>query len=214
MTTLPYPSVPPLAPDQVHVWHLSLEADPSTLAAYWLLLSADERQRADRFVFPELRRRFVMARANLRQLLGIYTGRPAEELRFAYGPSGKPELSAGSWCFNVSHSGEQALIAVALGGDDRAVGVDLEMIRPLDYEAVGSRILAEADLLALAQLPASAKSEAFFRLWVRHEARAKAIGAGIGAHADVPAYDLDIGPQYRAAVATAIKDVRIDLFKQ
>jgi 4'-phosphopantetheinyl transferase len=216
MTTPPNPSIPPLTPREVHVWQFSLEVDPSALAALWQILSADERQRAERFIRPEHRRRFVVARANLRHLLGQYAGIPADGLQLAYGSTGKPELSGGGWHFNVSHSGDQALIAVALQGKEGggAVGIDLEKVQPLDYEAVGRGVFAEADLLTLSRAPASAKADVFFRLWVRHEARAKAVGAGVDAHAEVPVYDLDVGPEYRGALATSIKPVRIEMLNR
>ena len=90
----------------------------------------------------------------------------------------------------------------------------MEMIQPLDYEAVGRGVLAESDLHALAHAPASAKADLFFRLWVRHEARVKALGGGIASQTDMPAYDLDLGPKYRGALATVIPDVRIELFNR
>jgi 4'-phosphopantetheinyl transferase len=220
MTTPLPPSVPPLPPGHVHVWRVSLAVDPSTLTALELLLSADERQRADRFAFPELRRRFIVTRANLRQLLGRYADRPAAGLRFTYGPAGKPGLSGGGWHFNVSHSGEQALIAVAAeahaGGSGGpgvgGVGVDIERVRSLDYDAMARGALPAADLISLSQAPPSAKADTFFRLWVRHEAQVKALGLGIGALADVPVYDLELDPEYRAAIATAISDAQIKVF--
>lgn len=219
MTTPPLPSVPPLPPTHVHVWRLSLAVDPLTLPELERVLSADERQRADRFAFPELRRRFVVARATLRLLLARYAHRPAETLRFTYGHAGKPELSGGGWQFNVSHSGEQALFAVAetiaskgsspnIGG----IGVDLEKVRPLDFGAVARGALSEVDQHALALAPPSAKADTFFRLWVRHEAQVKALGLGLGTRADVPVYDLDVGPAYRAALASVIPDVQIAVF--
>ena len=214
------PHLPPLPSGHVHVWQFSLKVDRFALEACESILSTDERQRAERYARPELRRRFVVARATLRKLLGAYGGRPADRLRFAYGPAGKPELcendgGGGGWNFNVSHSSDWTLIAVSPGGvGGSAVGVDLEKVQPLDYEAIGRGVLGESDMAALNQAPASVKADVFFRLWVRHEARAKALGVGLGTCVDVPVYDLDVGPEYRAALATAIPGVRIELFSR
>ena len=214
MHTPPITSVSPLVPGHIHVWQISLEADPTTLTAHRILLSDDERQRADRFALPDLRRRFTVARANLRQLLATYIFQDPRDLQFIYGTTGKPELLDQPCHFNLSHTDDLALIAIAPCGPDNAVGIDLEKIRPLDYQAVARPVLSELDQRALAQATPSAQADLFFQLWVRHEARAKATGAGIATHSTLPVYDLDVGPSYRAAVATAMKDVQIHLLNR
>ena len=86
------------------------------------VLSEDERARAARFVFDVHRRRFIACRAWLRQQLGERLTRAPHDLRFEYGPVGKPSLSGGALRFNVSHSDRYALLAVA----DAEIGVDIE----------------------------------------------------------------------------------------
>src|SRR5208282_3417523 len=80
------------------------------------VLSADEILRADRFHFEKDRIHFVRCRCALRSLLARYLTLPAEEIRFEYMASGKPQLVAGQnpsvLQFNVSHSADMALIAV------------------------------------------------------------------------------------------------------
>lgn len=52
----------------------------------------------------------------MRQILSGYLNLPAQELRFCYGPKGKPDLAAGlersGIKFNLSHSSDIALLAV------------------------------------------------------------------------------------------------------
>lgn len=212
------PQLPPLSPAVVRVWRCPLLANHSLLDTLWPILSPDEQQRAQRFAFPDVRRRFITARAILRRLLGGYTQISPREIRFCYGPHGKPQLADSRLLFNVSHSGDLALIAVALehsvgGGYETysMLGVDLEKVRVLDYQAVGRGLLPHAELAALSQLPGDVQADAFFRLWVRHEAQVKAVGGGIAAPISVPVYDLDPGPDYRAALATTIPNVHIEL---
>jgi len=64
--------------------------------------------------------------------------------------------------FSISHTEGAVLAAVA----ERPVGVDIERIRP-----VGQRML---------ELTEADTPEAFFRSWVRREARGKRTGEGIG----------------------------------
>src|SRR2546421_12655378 len=100
---------------------LSLAVSPERLAALRALLSPDEIAKADRFAFPELRARSAAARGQLREILGAALERDPASLRFDYGPRGKPDLSGAPLRFNVSHSGELALVALAL----REIGVDV-----------------------------------------------------------------------------------------
>jgi len=141
------------------------------------VLSEDERARAARFVFDVHRRRFIACRAWLRQQLGERLTRAPHDLRFEYGPVGKPSLSGGALRFNVSHSDRYALLAVA----DAEIGVDIEQERPLsDMDALAERVFSAAERQALAQVPAGRKAEAFFAGWTRKEAYIKARGEGIG----------------------------------
>src|ERR1700741_1688613 len=79
------------------------------------LLSHQERARAARFAFEPDRRRFIVARALLRQLLAARLGVRAESIELAAGARGKPALagrfSTSELRFNVSHS--QDVVAYA-----------------------------------------------------------------------------------------------------
>ena len=119
------------------------------------LLSEDERDRAARLRFERDRRRFVVARARLRELLGRRLGMRPEAVAIVYGAQGKPALARGELRFNLAHSGELALYAFSRACE---VGVDLEEIRALPEARPG-----------------------FLRRWTRREALAKGLGSGLAA---------------------------------
>ena len=170
---------PPLADDEVHVWRAPLDAAPERVAALGALLAEDERGRAARFAFPDLRARYAVARGRLRVLLGRYLAAAPASLRFAYGPQGKPALADGATGleFNLAHSGHLALYAVTRR---RAVGVDVEAERPrLADELMARRFFSPAEVAALLALPPTARVAAFFRIWTRKEAYLKAKGGGL-----------------------------------
>jgi 4'-phosphopantetheinyl transferase len=163
----------------VHVWYVGLEAGAAGRARMLEVLAADERARAARFVFDRDARRFVVAHAALRGVLGHYVQRPPASLVFTYGPRDKPALAApdGGLTFNLSHSGELAAIAV---GWRCAIGVDVEQERPLpDLEDLAARSFAPAERRVLGALPESERHPAFFRCWTRKEAFIKATGLGL-----------------------------------
>lgn len=152
-----------------------LDASPNELRALEACLSPDEVRRADRFFFQRHRRRYVVARARLRQLLGERLGLAPQEIALVYGANGKPRLADEAMRFSVSHSGEIALFAFSKA---REVGVDIEALRPIDSaDAIAAHILSQRERRAYAA--ARDKVAAFLRFWTRKEALAKAIGDGL-----------------------------------
>jgi 4'-phosphopantetheinyl transferase len=144
-------------------------------------LSPDERCRAERFHFDADRRRFSVARALLRTLLGRYLACPPPAVAFVYGPQGRPALAdpvaAGGLTFSVSHSHGVALYAFTR---DRDVGVDVERIRSdMNTEGIAAQMFSASEQAALSALAAEARLAAFFAGWTRKEAYAKAIGQGL-----------------------------------
>lgn len=144
------------------------------------LLSAGERERAARFRRDADRCRYLTAHAFLRRTIACYLSRPADALIFVEGPSGKPALKLRArepdLRFSLAHSGEHALVALALG---REVGVDIEVIQ-LDVNALalGREVFPEETLAALRSLSGEDRLRAFYRAWTRLEALLKACGAG------------------------------------
>lgn len=154
----------------------------NTLQHAKLLLSNDEVQRAKRFRFAPHRRRFLVARAMLRTILAHYLRIGAKEVRFEYQQHGKPKIvdsqNPSEVTFNLSHSREMAVLAVAL---QRQLGVDVEFIkRPLtDPGRLARRFFSEQEKAQFSQVSESQKNEAFFNCWTRKEAFIKAIGEGL-----------------------------------
>jgi 4'-phosphopantetheinyl transferase len=165
----------------VHVETLAVDA-----AALAHLLGDDERARADRFRFPRDRRRFVVRRARLRQLLGGWVGRAPEALVFGENGHGKPVLADGP-PFSLSHSADMMMLAIG----DADVGCDIEWIDPaLDWPPLAETFFTTAERNALAALPPEAGRRAFFACWARKEAFVKALGLGLSYPLD--AFDVSV----------------------
>ncbi|THC50583.1 4'-phosphopantetheinyl transferase superfamily protein [Streptomyces sp. A1499] len=165
----------PGAPDVVEVWRIPLGGDdaPADLADLVGVLDAEERSRAALAAREELRRRFVIAHGATRHVLGRRLGTAPGALRFSRGPWGKPEVAdAPGLRVSLTHSGDLALLAVT--GSGRAVGVDVESLRP---DGDGLRLArrffpaAERDLVT-----GGDAGRVFTRLWTRKEACVKAAG--------------------------------------
>lgn len=157
---------------KVHVSHVRLSTP-----ARAELLSDDERLRAERFRIDRDRERFIACRAALREILGGYLGLSPAAVVFSYGPHGKPYVAESEFRFNLSHSGDDALIAVAQG---RQVGIDLERRDArLNIEQLAASFLTAGERAFVESPPNGKRMEAFLSCWTRKEAWAKAIGTGI-----------------------------------
>ena len=169
-----------LASDEVHCWRVRLDVSPETSAGLYATLTDDERHRGARLRFERDRQRFIVARGVLRELLGRYLGCDPGRIRFVFNPFGKPALSpecGGGLTFNLSHSGDLALIAIAAGAE---VGVDLEYIRARpDHADVARQFFSGVEVAALSRLPRQAYAQAFFSCWTKKEAYVKARGEGL-----------------------------------
>ena len=167
----------------VHVWCSNLVRQTARIESLSQILSADEIKRAGRFYYLQDRDKFIIARGTLRNILGRYLKMCPEEIRFRYGPFGKPELSYEVFrmeplCFSVSHSHGLALFAVTR---NRRVGVDIEHIcQGLAIKDIARHFFTRQENIELESYPKGKQKKGFFALWTRKEAYLKAIGTGIG----------------------------------
>jgi len=168
-----------LADDEVHLWCVPLDVPVEETECLHATLSSEERARSARFRFERDRRRFVVAHGALRDLLGRYLAIDPGQVRFVVNQFGRPELSTGLGSrlrFNLSHSADLALIAVAAGVD---IGVDVEHIRPgPDYSEIARHFFSADEVRELDGVPRHRHAEAFFRCWTQKEAYVKARGEG------------------------------------
>jgi 4'-phosphopantetheinyl transferase len=201
----------PLTPGGVHLWRIHLDQpNPPTAAAFADVLSEDERRRAARFRSPVDAQRWTVSRVALRQILARYGHIEAPDIVFELGPKDKPALAGPSGPdlrFNLSHSAAMALVAVSVGPE---VGVDVERVRDgLDVMALARRALPPSAVDELSSTPPTARTTAFFRLWVRHEATVKCLGIGLDDQSasvgvdGLVVEDVSASDGYAAAVAIA-----------
>jgi phosphopantetheinyl transferase len=122
----------------------------------------------------------------LRRALAVYLGEAPERIQLTEGEHGKPRLAdpEAQLRFNLSHSGEVALVAVSGAVE---VGVDVERLRPK-------------------------REEAFYWDWACREACVKCLGVGLLRARGAPPEPLAVQPVqavpgYAAAVAAAAAEL-------
>jgi 4'-phosphopantetheinyl transferase len=225
------PSTYEVSDELVHVWRTGTNWPDGAIMVLHGWLSSDERQKSDCFHLAIDRTRYIIGRGLLRWLLGQWLRVSPDRLVFRSGAFCKPELAGGDDRlrpqFNISHSGEFVLIALAVG---RAVGIDVEQLQPeIPAEAIAKRFFSTRECAGLAAADAPWRCEDFHACWTRKEAYIKARGEGlsqpldqfdVSVDADAPARllatrpdpnearrwtltDLDVGHAHRAALAVA-----------
>ncbi len=170
----------------MNIWQIALHESPDNV------LSPEEKARVARFRFDADRVRWISAHVALRQILSAATDIPPQELKFIYGPHGKPALQNAKTQFNLSHSGDWALVAIT---ENTPVGIDIERIREDVDVAPLLRRIGETGL------PSHPRD--LFQRWALREAMSKASGGPLMElpTADIRAVDISAPAGYRAAVA-------------
>jgi len=206
-----------LSESSIHIWSFPTRAPPPVVASFEQVLVPEERDRAFRFRFHHLCASFVIARGALRYLLGRYLDCDPAKVSLVYGLKGKPAVeSRSSLQFNMTHSGDLAVIALTVG---REIGVDLEQIRPLaDMQQIANHFFCPEEASEVMSAPQTERERAFFLCWTRKEAYIKATGDGLSAplgsfrvtvNSDIPPRFVHIQHNENEAGAWMLHDLQV-----
>lgn len=178
-------SLAELPPGEIQLWTVFHHEVDSRAPLFVKTLTPDELALRERLE-PDRSRRFTTTRGTLRLLLSRYTGIDPYDIRFRYGPRGKPFLVEPGEAtpppqpriqFNLSDSSDVVVFGFS---SDREIGVDIERVREVErWHAIAKRFYGEAAALELSQLPDDERRRRFIAKWVMEEARIKATGQGI-----------------------------------
>ena len=183
----------------VDCWAVELDGMPGDVEDKAdTLLCAEEVTRANRFHAAGHRQAFVASHIALRSILGRYLHTAPSAIAISTGPYGRPFLTKPAFAvhFNLSHSGNVALIAVASVTE---VGIDVEAVRPIPEGLdLARRFFALADIETIETTAPDRRGDAFLTVWTRKEAVAKAVGHGLS----LPLDRFSVGPADGPAALT------------
>jgi 4'-phosphopantetheinyl transferase len=166
----------------VEVWTCELARSAADIAALATTLSDAERARAARFGRPELRDRYVVGRATLREILGRSLDLAPADVPIGRGRRGRPWVehdNARGLDFNVSHTRGVALIGLTRG---QRIGVDIEHgARAVNVDGVARKFMSAPEQSVLSEMWHDARRRALLRLWTCKEAMSKATGDALSA---------------------------------
>lgn len=144
-------------------------------------LSEDELVRAEKLKIEEKKSQFVITRSVLRLLLSSAIDKTYQDIEFFYGEHGKPSIKESlneiPIEFNISHSGNYALIAITLSNE---VGVDIEKINSdIDHQSLSKRFFSEQEYNDLQRIDEDHQCDIFYSIWAKKESFIKATGQGV-----------------------------------
>ncbi len=163
----------------VHIWLASIEEEAGSLEYLLKILPADEEKRAERYVFEKDRKRYIIAHGILRLILARYIPIEPENILLTVKKRGKPVLNQpeyGNISFNISHSNNYIVFALALGME---IGIDIEYMKDLpNSDEIVKRFFSMKEIKEYFELTAGVRKRAFFTCWTRKESFIKATGEG------------------------------------
>lgn len=142
-------------------------------------LTTERQKRISKFVRKEDACRSVLAELMVREAIWESLGLSGDEIIFGVNSCGKPFLAGiGDFHYNLSHSGEWVVCVT----DSAPVGIDIELIRPVEY-SIARRFFSPAEYGDLMAKSETEQLHYFFLLWTLKESYIKARGEGFfGAH--------------------------------
>ena len=195
--------------DTIDAHTLDLDRPDLDLGRLYASLDGEEVEHSRRFRSDQIRRRYVTRRGQLRQLLSQYLGGSPESIGFVCNEFGKPFVKDSDLQFNVSHSANLCLVAIARG---RELGCDIEWRdRAFPSEDIARAFFAPGEVRALTRLELSQQVEAFFNCWTRKEAYIKARGYGVSLPLD--SFEVSLAPGEPAALLSGCGDWSVKSFE-
>ena len=146
------------------------------LSALMDILSAAERQRAEKFKFEKDFKLYVAGKIMARRAIADYAELDPADIEFRIDKYGRPFLKypqINNFDFNISHSGDYVVLAIS----DRRVGIDVEKIKPVDFKIAETCFHdKESEYL---NRDIDKRLENFYKLWTLKESFIKAVGQGL-----------------------------------
>ena len=157
-------------------------------------ISSEKRDRINRYNFFRDAQNTLIGDILVRSAIYKRTGLSNSRQIFSANEYGKPYLVNDPQIhFNISHAGN--FVAAVI--DDKAVGVDIELISPIDLK-IAERFFAADERDYIFSRSAEWQQRAFFEVWTKKESRIK--WEGIGLSKPLPSFSVfdqgDDDPHY------------------
>lgn len=204
---------PALTARDIHLWLVDCDAirEPGLLLRYQQLLTPQERQKQQRFLFERHRKQYLLTRALVRTTLSRYENITPEKWVFTSNDYGRPEIASSlahkldhDLRFNLSHTDGLIVCALCNG---RAIGVDVEHTGRCNKTTdIAERFFSAEECAALRALPKASQHARFFDYWTLKESYIKARGMGLAIPLAQFSFHLSANKPIRISFSAQIDD--------
>ena len=197
---------------KIDIWFSRVDWLASEIKKIEVLLSQEEKGRAQRFQFLQDRNRYIVRHGVLQLLLAGYQSCKPGQIDIRATVNGKPYLEGqqkrGGIHFNVSSSDTFTAIAFSRNG---SIGIDIEKIRDIpDILEIVERHFTSDEKHQIFSCPENLRKALFYKFWTRKEAVLKAQGEGLLKQLDCVDVDIKLKTQVpwkvRVAGASATEE--------
>ncbi|NKN37291.1 4'-phosphopantetheinyl transferase superfamily protein [Agrobacterium sp. a22-2] len=160
------------------IWWQFPRNDKAACERWSLILSPEERERAEACVDTHVRAGFLAGRYLLRQSLAVRMNLAPQAIAVSISEKGKPYLSDhDTFAFNITNVA--GVVALAIGQHCDLVGIDCEAIdSDLEPEAAQA-FCTDSVINHIRQLPPGEAARVLLAHWTLKESYLKAIGVGL-----------------------------------
>ena len=161
---------------ELHIWRYTVNEKDYVAEQTNSILSMEETEKSKRFVREEHTIDYVCNHRFVRNVLAAYLNILPSEIKFSITDLGKPFIENVGLFFNVSHSKNQALLAIS---KDAEVGVDIEYMKDLQDAITFSNYSFSEKEKAMICKNQQIDKDVLFTFWTFKEAYIKATGTGL-----------------------------------
>jgi len=161
---------------ELHIWNYTIDEKDFVAEQLCPILSAEERSRANEFVYEKDAVKYVCNHVFRKQVLAKYLSIAPSSVRYAYTNFGKPYLENEDINFSHTYRSNKALLAVYL---DATVGIDLEEIKKLQDPKTFAEYSFSKEENEHIFSNTKMNEDVFFTYWTFKEAYIKATGTGL-----------------------------------
>jgi 4'-phosphopantetheinyl transferase len=162
--------------NEIHLWFKDLKQSEQEYRRYRKILNIEELKRLEQFFFEKDKRRFLVARGYMKEVIGKYLEIDPHDIVFTTTIYGKPQLIDSinqGVQFSLAHSHELAVLAITKS----KVGVDIEYIhREINYQNIAKNFFSKSEYQIFTSLTEAQKKEGFYKCWTMKEAIRKVYG--------------------------------------
>ncbi|WP_160673398.1 4'-phosphopantetheinyl transferase superfamily protein [Clostridium sp. C8-1-8] len=140
------------------------------------LIDLEKKCRIEKFINTKDKVRTLIGEILIRTIILENFNVDNKHISFNKNQYGKPYLEEyPNFSFNISHSGDYVLCAI----DGKPIGVDVEEIKPIDYEGIVKSFFTEKEFEYIVSKELKLSLNRFYEIWTLKESYIKCCGHGL-----------------------------------